>query len=374
MRGEGFGLAKKIDYAAMFTMRSDGRYQGYWHEPDEYGLPRGKRHAICDKDPGRLYEKILDKEANRTVTLAAAADAWEKDYRQTVSDRTWKNMKPHKDGIVARHGKVPIAKITALEVNRDLLAAKSRGLSRTVVNTRRVIWNGIFTYAVAHGDAPFNPVLSVKLPGGLPHGKRSAPDDDMVKAILADSQDMDFGFIPFFLLCTGCRRNEALQRLKSDVDTEAWELHIQKSKTAAGVRTVPIIEPLRGLLRVWMATHSGKWLFPHLDYYAGRKKAVGYMSDSNWDTAWAAYCARHGWIDGDGKPTIGAHNLRHGTATLLFEAGVDVYTAQHILGHAQVSTTMAIYTELREKQKQKNIEKFGDSMAELMAEKKKAME
>lgn len=358
----------------MFTLRSDGRYQGYWRELTPEGLNAGKRHAICDRDPERLYYRIAEKEAPKRATLAAIADAWEKDYRQTVTDRTWANMKTHKAEIVAEFGKTPIAQITALEVNRDLLAAKSRNLSRTVVNTRRVIWNGIFNYAVAHGDAPFNPVLSVKLPNGLPHGKRSAPDDDMVKAILADAKDMDFGFIPFFLLCTGCRRNEALQRLKTDIDTDSWELHIPKSKTAAGVRAVPIIEPLRGPLRVWMASHSGPWLFPHLDYYAGRKKTVGYMTDSNWDTAWMEYCTRHGWVDGEGKPTIGAHNLRHGTATLLFESGVDVYTAQHILGHAQVSTTMTIYTELREKQKQKNIDKFGASMAELMADKKKAGE
>ncbi len=53
---------------------------------------------------------------------------------------------------------------------------------------------------------------------------------------MAGAGDMDFGFIPFFLLCTGLRRSEALQRPVSDVDLEAWELHIPAAKTKAGVR------------------------------------------------------------------------------------------------------------------------------------------
>lgn len=364
-------MARKIDYASMFTLRSDGRYQGYWRELDEEGEPTGKRHAICDRDPERLYQRIVIAEAPPSALLATTAAAWEREYRDTVTGRTWQNMRPHYEEIVKRYGRRRTESITAQDVNRDLLAAKARGLSRTVVNTRRVIWNGLFTFAVAIGDAPFNPVLSVKLPKGLKHGKRSAPDDEVIKAILADAWDLDFGFIPFFLLCTGCRRNEALQRLKTDIDLEAWELNIPKSKTEAGIRTVPIIEPLREPLKTWMFAHRGKWLFPYRSYN-GRRGS--YMTDTNWDTAWAAYCKRHGWVDEKGRPTIGAHNLRHGTATLLFESGVDVYTAQHILGHAQVTTTMAIYTELREKQRQKNIDKFGQSLAELMADSEKGKE
>ena len=142
---------------------------------------------------------------------------------------------------------------------------------------------------------------------------------------------------------------------------------VQKAKTEAGVRTVPIIEPLRAPLLAWIAAHPGEWLFPHVDYYAGRKGSSCHMSDTNWETAWAKYCAAHGWTDGDGKPTLGAHHLRHGTATLLYESGVDLYTAQHILGHANVSTTLEIYTDLRKGHERKNVGKFSRSMKKLAA-------
>ena len=46
--------------------------------------------------------------------------------------------------------------------------------------------------------------------------------------------------------------------------------------------------------------------------------------------------------------TVTPHQIRHGYATALFEAGIDTKTAQTLLGHAQLSTTMDIYTHVRE--------------------------
>ena len=353
---------KKIDYAAMFTLRSDGRYMGYWHELDRNGEPKGKRHPIYDKDPEKLYRKIQEKESPTKRTLKAVADEWENIHREEVSDRTWKNYAPHLESIVSLYGDRPIDDISAFDVSQDLLAAKAKGYSHTIVNSRRSIWRGIFDYAIGQRDVPYNPAVSVKLPKGLKKGKRSAPPDEVINRIILNADDMEFGFIPFFLLCTGVRRSEALHRKKSDIDMAEWEMTIPKAKTEAGVRTVPIIQPLREPLKRWMETHPGDWLFPHRAYNG---HTGTFMSDRNWDTAWTQYCAQNGWIDATGNPTVGAHNLRHGTATLLYEADVDLYTAQHILGHANVSTTLEIYTELRKDHERKNVGKFSRSMTKL---------
>lgn len=355
---------KKPNYAEMFTLRSDGRYQGYYRELDKNGKPTGKRHAVTDPDPERLYRRIQEKQTPMRRTFRVVAEEWETLHRDSVSDRTWKNYAPHFAEIVELYGDSAVADITAFDVSQDLLAAKSKGYSHTVVNSRRSIWNGIFDYAISQRDIPYNPAVSVKLPKGLKKGKRTAPTDDVINAIIRGASDMEFGFIPFFLLCTGVRRSEALQRRKDELDTELWELRIPKSKTEAGVRTVPIIEPLREPLIEWMNTHPGTWLFPYIPYNG---RSGTYMTDSNWETAWARYCTQHGWVEEDGTPSIGAHHLRHGTATLLYEAGVDMYTAQHILGHANVSTTLEIYTDLRKNHERKNVGKFSASMKKLQA-------
>lgn len=58
------------------------------------------------------------------------------------------------------------------------------------------------------------------------------------------------------------------------------------------------------------------------------------------------------------KPNLTAHSLRHGYATILFEAGVDVHTAKKLLGHADIKTTMAIYPHLREKKQHESVDKL----------------
>ena len=55
------------------------------------------------------------------------------------------------------------------------------------------------------------------------------------------------------------------------------------------------------------------------------------------------------------------HQLRHAYATLLFEAGIPEKTAQNLLGHAQLSTTMDVYTELREKKLEEAAQVLNDA-------------
>ena len=59
---------------------------------------------------------------------------------------------------------------------------------------------------------------------------------------------------------------------------------------------------------------------------------------------------------------ITAHHLRHGTATLMFELGVDELTAQKILGHSRIEITREIYTDLRAAQNMKSIDRFNEGM------------
>ena len=86
------------------------------------------------------------------------------------------------------------------------------------------------------------------------------------------------------------------------------------------------------------------------------------MTLRGYEGAWDRYCQCVGLWE-NGNPTITAHNLRHGTATLMFELGVDELTAQHMLGHSRVEITREIYTDLREKQNEKSIERFNVGMS-----------
>lgn len=373
---------KKRKYAELYTLRSDGRYQGYYRDQD------GKRHTVCDRDPEELHRKLQEKEADAKqpkpeISFRAVAESWEEQHREEIEARTWKNYKPHYDALLDEYGVLPFSQVEAADVAADLARAKARGLSASVVNARRSIWRMIFDHAVVQGVAKYNPVSSVKLPKGLHRGKRSAPTEDQMQTILA-SVDAPFGLFAFLLLCTGLRKSEALALNWSDVDLQSDVIHVTKSldytngskptyktpKTAAGTRDVPIIGILHDALLTARSTTKSTLLFPAPASNRGGQGG-GLMSDRAYDGAWKRYCVAAGLLDAAGKPELTAHQLRHGTATLFFELGVDELTAQRILGHSRVEITREIYTDLRQQQQSKSVARFDRGMQKKVAAKAK---
>lgn len=378
--GKVFFMAKKINYAELYTLRADGRYQASY--TDATG-----RHYLYHRDPKelhrRLEEKLTRKDEPHIPTWREVAGEWERQHREEIETRTWKNYAPHLADMLSIHGDKPYCEVTALDVSNDLMTAKARGYSATVVKTRRSIYRMIGDFAVVHGYAQYNPVASVKLPKGLKHGKRVAPTSEQMQ-IICGHIDAPFGLFPFFLLCTGLRKSEALALRWEDVDFEAREISIEKSldytvgsipkykppKTEAGYRTVPILDILMEPLQEALAQSRSELLFPAPASNRGGKGG-GLMTDRAYEGAWQRYCEATGLIDEDGKAAITAHNLRHGTATLMFELGVDELTAQKILGHSRIEITREIYTDLRKAQKLKSIKKFNRGMSKVMSTAKK---
>ncbi len=59
---------------------------------------------------------------------------------------------------------------------------------------------------------------------------------------------------------------------------------------------------------------------------------------------------RNGWEKFQRETGISCtlHQLRHAYASLLYESGVDEKTAQKLMGHSDITTTLRIYTHLRD--------------------------
>ena len=343
-----------MNYASLFTRRKDGRYQTTYTDTD------GRLCYLYDRDPKRLYERLENARKPQNLTFQSASEAWKSTFVETANVRTWANYRPHLEHLVSIYGDIPIAEITGQDVIRDLQRAKAQGYSRTIVNTRRTLFNNVLNYSVAQGWIPFNPCIGIKLPKGLPSSKRSAPTDDEIRKIIANVK-CDFGFYAFLLLCTGLRKGEALALLRSDISGDGISVtksltllcgdrpKVKEPKSYSGIRTVPIVGILRPALDDYLAKLKGDILFP----FHG-----GYMTSQGYNATWDKYCKATGL-------ELTAHQLRHGTATLLYEAGVDVYTARKILGHAKVSTTMEIYTELREQHEKQSIEKLNTFLTQM---------
>ncbi len=374
-------MAKKINYADMFTLRKDGRYQGSY--TDSTG-----RHYLYDRDPQKLYNKLLeaqDPNAQKAATFQEIADAWQNDAWEKIRDGTKSCYDSPFNRAVERFGDRVAVEIEPHEIATHLQILKAQGLSASTIKKQKVVYKQIFQYAImdkVYGkEIRHNPVLSVKLPDGLPKAKqREAPEDDIVKSIRSRSESAYFGMFAFFLICTGFRRGEALATQWRDIDFSKGTIccsetvshrtgtaKIAPPKTAQGYRVVPLLPALSESLERPQCAKDTDYVF----YGTDPSKP---MPQSTYDRRWLHYCKEMGFVTDEPetrvskqgkvyvvhnyKPTLTAHDLRHGYATMLFEADVDVYTAKTLLGHADIETTMAIYTHLRSRKKTASIEKL----------------
>lgn len=366
----------KVNYAKLYTQRKDGRYQA------KYKDSRGVWHSVCDRDPERLYFRVQELTSPTVVNFAMVAEAWEEIHREEIGEKTWYNYKPHVDDIVKKHGKAPVDEVTALDVINDLKAAQAQGYSATIISTRRSIYRMILDHALINGHVKYNPAIGVPMPKGITRNRREAPSEDVIKKIL-QSPHIPFGLFPILLLCSGLRKAEALALTWGDItDTHInvdkaldYMYHdkptVKSPKTKAGYRQVPIISTLKPMLVKPKYATNSDLVFPAP---SSNRSGLGggYMTERQYEGAWNRYCTEMGFTDEKGKPTITAHQLRHGTATLLFEAGVDILTAQAVLGHASATTTREIYTHLSAKQKEKSVSQFDAMVSDMVQYRKKA--
>ncbi len=345
----------KLNYAAMFTLRTDGRYQGFWREPDKDGNPTGKRHAMCDRDPERLFRRIQEKESNVAppLTFAAAADAWESKHWDRIGSKTAETYVAPLRRVRDQFSGMDAADFTAQGIQAFLADLGKQGFARRSVQMHRDILNMIFDNAIVEGQLSFNPCSAVSLPRNLPVKKREIPDDAAIEAVKKGG-DQPFGLFALVCLYAGLRRGEALALRYEDIDrprgfvrvTRAVEFvgnnpHIKAPKTEAGYRTVPLLEPLAKAL-----PEAGTGLI-------FCREDGGLLTKTQYRKRWQRYCESIGF-------EITAHQLRHGYATILYEAGVADKDAQELLGHSSIAVTRDVYTHIRSVHRAETAERLNE--------------
>lgn len=371
-------MAKKINYASMFTLRKDGRYQGSY--TDETG-----RHYVYDRDPEKLWHKLNSPKEEKPLLFREIAESWQKDAWEKIREGTVACYEAPFKRALERMGDYVASEIEPHDISTHLQILKAQGLSASTIKKQRVIYKQIFQHAIVDKDygkiIRSNPALYVKLPDGLPKAKqREAPEDEIVKKIRANAETAYFGMFAFFLICTGFRKGEALAIRWKDIDFEKGMISCSEAvsyrsgtaktappKTRSGYREVPLLSALSDVLEKPAEAADTDYVF------YGEDPAKP-MPKSTYDRRWKHYCIDMGFVTDEPetrtsaqgkvyvvhnyKPSLTAHDLRHGYATMLFEAEVDVYTAKSLLGHADIETTMAIYTHLRNKKKMSSFDKL----------------
>ena len=370
-------MAKKNKYADLFTLRKDGRYQGSY--TDETG-----RHYVYDRDPEKLWHKLNDPKEQEPVLFRDIAQRWKDDAWSKISDGTKASYTACYDRAVAELGDTPAADCQSYQIKNHLEKMRQQGYSASTLRAQKLVYNLIFRFSISDEELGreirINPAAEIRVPKGTkPPKTREAPEDDIVKLVRDRATEVPFGVFALLLLSTGFRRGEALALRWKDIDFNAKEISQDRQityrgiaeekapKTASGVRKVPLLPDLEGALKKPKTAKDTDFVFHGED--PGKC-----LCEATYRRRWLSYCRAmgfvidtpeekkgengHTYIKHHYKPTLTAHVFRHGYATMLFEAGVDEFTAQRLLGHKHISTTRAIYTHLRNRKKEESLQKL----------------
>jgi len=299
----------------------------------------GKRIAFRGKTESEVNRKIVEYEEKKESGpfFSEVADKWQEEHYKDLEYNTYRCY----DKAVERAKNFfdeYIKNITPADVDKYIKGLAAQKYSSKTVSTHLSVVNMILSYAVIHNIIPSNPAEQVNVPRGLKKTARRAPTDQEIE-IIKRNVDKPFGLFYYFILYTGARRGEALAIQFKDIDRKNKLIHISKSvyhpssraeikqpKTEAGIRTVPLLD----VLAVHLPDGSPD------DYLFGGKLP---MYKSQIQRAIDAYQKMTG-LD------ITPHFLRHGYATILYDAGIDTKTAQGLLGHADYQMTMNTYTHI----------------------------
>ena len=211
----------------------------------------------------------------------------------------------------------------------------------------------IFTFAILSGYIDSNPVQIITLPNNLPKTPRKMPTDEEINIV--NSHYEGFAFLPYFLLNTGLRKSEALALEYEDIDFENKSIRINKKIVYDGNK--PIVEyktkTINSLRSVILLDRVAEKLPKDKKGIIFCNENGSYLTNKQFRKRWDKWKNEYGI-------NVTAHQLRHGFATMLYEAGIDIKDAQDLMGHSDIKTTQSIYTHIRDKRREETAQKLND--------------
>lgn len=351
--------------------RSDGRYACQAEGHYFYGAT--EKEALAKRaEYYRMREKGMKEEAYG-ISVAKYAARWVSVYKSNLTTGPYNtvvrmlNRFCNHEGI----GDRTLRSITTIDIQSYYNTAA--GMSHSYICDMRDAIKGLFKGAIADRLIDFDPTARAKLPEGKKGSHRAITDAER-ELIHQTAHHMRPAVM--IMLYAGLRRGEVLAlRADRDLDFENMTITVREAvrfenqhlpsivdpKTEAGVRVIPMPEVLADELRFITGLVA-----PAAD--------GSLMSLAAWKSAWSSYinalekqangiCKRwYGrtkaqqamenlppWKD----VKIRAHDLRHSYCTMLYEAGIDVKTAQKWMGHADDDMIREVYTHLSEKMEKK---------------------
>lgn len=334
-------------------------------------LPDGTRKYVYGKNKAEAEAKLAELKAqvsggvdiNDDTTFGELAKLWLEKYKAPyVRESSLYTIRSLLNArVMGRFATIPVKAIAPLMV-QDLVADMVNSGYRSTGAVLSYL-REIFNLAVDLGCIAKSPIPStLKAPARPPRKEKeilSAEIEDMLLRTLRPLTPDRM----FFLLGrqNGLRRGEicAMNWDSIDLDAETLRVHrnlvvgksgktriVEYTKTAQGLRTVPIPRQLKAELELWLSWYG-------TNGNARSTKTGGFLFTSNVGTPYTEKTIAMLWervrravrtVDPDFAAEFTPHTLRHTFITRLFEAGLDVKEIQALAGHQDVATTLGTYT------------------------------
>lgn len=327
-----------------------------------------------------LFEREAKNEPqaiNKSITLAQYSEIWLRDIAPTkLAKSTLIRDKREVDRFLPYIGQHKLKDLRAeqfreLYVKLRNVKNQNNGklLAEASIEGVHSVICSVLTSAMEQGYITHNPAWRTYKPVGKRKEKIIADEETLQKLIAAlEGESIKYEVFFKLIIATGMRRGECCGLRWSDINFKENTIHIQRNtvkianeeiytkepKTTAGDRYVYFSNEMATLLREFETQCR-----EHLAFYESRElTADSYLfMQQNTDLPMtpSTFTARFKKIlKGNNLPSVlNVHSLRHSNASLMIANGVDVTTAAGLLGHAQPSTTLDIYSHAFDKNKKK---------------------
>jgi len=330
----------------IFMRKTKGgdRYQVKWRRSDGTQASktfRKKTEARQHKAKIDTYKSrgLLPDDRQTKVTFAQ----YSAQFIQTLNHR--ESTARRRDGIMRKYllpaiGHLRMTEVRHIDLQKEVGKWQKAGLSpRSILNHIHVL-KPIFDSAVREDILMKSPVTGLKLP--KPGKVERHPLDPQQCRALLEAIPQGYASLIHFALATGVRWDELASLKIGDLNLLRKEVFIRESKTAAGIRTLPldsediahIAKHLADSGRTGADDESPLFTSPEgkrLNYGNFRRRVF------------LAAREKAGISDVTLKDLRGTH------ATMLVAEGHNVKVVQERMGHEDITTTYAYYAVATEK-------------------------
>ncbi|WP_429845053.1 tyrosine-type recombinase/integrase [Brevibacillus sp. FIR094] len=257
--------------------------------------------------------------------------------------------------IIPSLGHVPLAKLTAHDIEMFLIALHNKGLAPATVKRIFSVVNASLNSAEMKDLVPKNVANKVEKPQVKQRRELIIWEPSFVTRFLRSTRQSSRYWIAIYLaVMTGMRQGEILGLRWSDVDFEKRNLTIQQTvnrhreikqgaKTKKSVRSVALspetVEVLKEHQKLIIAEQLKEKDYQKNDLVVCTRLG-GPVTQRAIQKVWDSF------IKKTGAQKITFHDLRHTHASLLIKQSVHVKVISERLGHSSVSITLDLYGHL----------------------------